>query len=93
MGYENYWVNLIETDELIVKLTQMFKPLLPKKWNTEYELENDISVIKNNFFSKNKNYLKYQNNIIIKFTIGVSGTYYSNNYNYVLKSLIIERIF
>ena len=93
MGYENYWVNLIETDDLIVKLNHLYKPLLSKKWNSEYELENDISVIKTNFFIKNKNYLKYQNNIIIRFTIGMSGNFYSNNYNYILKSLIVERIF
>lgn len=93
MGYENYWVNLIESDELIGKLNHLYKPLLSKKWNTEFELENDMAVVKNNFFNNNKNYLKYKNNIIIKFVIGVSGNYYSNNYNYILKSLIIERIF
>jgi hypothetical protein len=93
MGYDNYWVNLIETDELIDQLFRLYKPLLSKKWNTEYELENDILVIKNNFFNKNKNYLKYQNLIVIKFIIGMSGSYHSNDYDYVLKKLTVERIF
>lgn len=92
MGYDNYWVNLIEINEIIDKLNALYKPLFSKKWNLDYQLENDVINIKNNFFRNNKNYIKYEGNIIVKFTIGMMSNQYSNDYC-VLKKLTIERIF
>jgi len=86
MGYNNYWLNLIQIDELINKLNHLYKPLFSKKWHSDIGIEADLFYIKNNFFMKNKNYLKYEKDISIKFFIKIQNNYY------ILDNILIERI-
>lgn len=91
MGYKNHWLYQIEIEEMISKLIIEYKPLFKKKWTTEVNLEQDILNLRSNFFIKNKNYDKYQHEIIINFSMSIQ-TGYGNDSYFVLKKLNIERL-
>lgn len=91
MGYENYWLSIIEIEEMISELILQFKPLVYKRWTTEQNLERDIISLRKNFFIKNKQYDKYQHEIIINFTMAIQTNAGLDSY-FVLKKLNIERM-
>jgi len=94
MGYDNFWLYIIELDEVIDGLYKAYAPLFKDQWENDIDLERDIINYRKKFFINNKKYLKYENSVNIMFYTKLVGDNnpYSNKSYFIITKIVIEKV-
>jgi len=62
----NYWIIIVEVDELIKKLDNIFEPYVGSMHKSDKELLRSIGLIKDLFLQKNPKYTNYMGFVVIQ---------------------------
>jgi len=65
----NFWLNIINLEEMSNKLRQLYAPWCGRKWGTKLALSLDMQTLYDEFFLKNREYLKFKHFVTIYFEI------------------------